>query len=152
MPAFHFNCTLYTKTICQMTTLLKRCILAAALLLGMNSLHAADGGHRGTVLFDRDWKFHLGNEDNAQDPAYNDAAWRKLDLPHDWSIEGSFSKDAPATTGGGALPGGIGSPQRILSPTSLREMPAAAQMPLGQIHRRTRSRVSASAVRRDRRP
>lgn len=91
-----------------MTTLLKRCILAAALLLGMNSLHAADGGHRGTVLFDRDWKFHLGNEDNAQDPAYNDAAWRKLDLPHDWSIEGSFSKDAPATTGGGALPGGIG--------------------------------------------
>ncbi len=31
-----------------------------------------------------------------------------LDLPHDWSIEGEFSKDNPATPGGGALPGGIG--------------------------------------------
>jgi beta-galactosidase len=31
-----------------------------------------------------------------------------LDLPHDWSIEGKFSKDHPATPGGGALPGGLG--------------------------------------------
>ena len=31
-----------------------------------------------------------------------------LNVPHDWSIEGAFSKDNPATPGGGALPGGIG--------------------------------------------
>lgn len=31
-----------------------------------------------------------------------------MNLPHDWSIEGSFSKDHPASPGGGALPGGIG--------------------------------------------
>src|SRR6185437_3762802 len=29
-------------------------------------------------------------------------------LPHDWSIEGKFSKDNPASPEGGALPGGIG--------------------------------------------
>ncbi|HEY4787002.1 MAG TPA: beta-galactosidase GalB, partial [Bacteroidales bacterium] len=32
----------------------------------------------------------------------------KLNLPHDWSIEGQFSKDAPSKTDGGALPTGIG--------------------------------------------
>ncbi len=34
--------------------------------------------------------------------------WRNLNLPHDWSIEGEFRSDNPATPGGGALPGGIG--------------------------------------------
>ncbi len=28
-----------------------------------------------------------------------DAAWRKLDLPHDWAIEGDFIKDLPGETG-----------------------------------------------------
>jgi len=44
----------------------------------------------------------------AQNPDYNDSKWRQLNLPHDWSIEGSFSKDNPAGVSGGALPGGIG--------------------------------------------
>ncbi len=39
---------------------------------------------------------------------YNDADWRKLNLPHDWAVEGEFSRDNPSGTGGGALPGGIG--------------------------------------------
>ena len=43
----------------------------------------------------------------ASRPDYNDADWRKLNLPHDWAIEGEFSKDNPSGTGGGALPGGI---------------------------------------------
>ena len=41
-------------------------------------------------------------------PSFNDAAWRSLNLPHDWAIEGSFSPKNPSGTGGGALPGGIG--------------------------------------------
>ena len=32
----------------------------------------------------------------------------RLNLPHDWSIEGEFSEKNPAGFGGGALPGGIG--------------------------------------------
>ncbi|HYW34873.1 MAG TPA: beta-galactosidase GalB, partial [Balneolaceae bacterium] len=63
---------------------------------------------RNRSLFDQDWKFHLGDVKQAQDPGFNDHSWRKLNLPHDWSIEGQFSKDAPAGVGGGALPGGIG--------------------------------------------
>lgn len=47
---------------------------------------------------------------------YNDADWRKLNLPHDWAIEGEFSKDNPSGTGGGALPGGIGWYRKTLLP------------------------------------
>jgi len=54
------------------------------------------------------WKFHLGDVPNGYEYGLNDSLWRLLDLPHDWSIEGEFSKDNPATVGGGALPGGIG--------------------------------------------
>lgn len=54
------------------------------------------------------WKFHLGDVDNAESYEFEDSDWRALNLPHDWSIEGNFSKENPATPGGGALPGGIG--------------------------------------------
>ena len=50
----------------------------------------------------------LGRRYGGSRPDYNDADWRKLNLPHDWAIEGEFSKDNPSGTGGGALPGGIG--------------------------------------------
>jgi beta-galactosidase len=61
-----------------------------------------------TLDFNKDWKFFLGNDSTAIDSNFNDASWRTLNLPHDWSIEGAFSETAPATTQGGALPGGIG--------------------------------------------
>jgi len=55
--------------------------------------------------FDNDWKFFLGDDSIAKNTAYNDATWRNLNLPHDWSIEGKFDSLAPAGIGGGALPG-----------------------------------------------
>jgi beta-galactosidase len=58
--------------------------------------------------FDRDWKFFLGDPQGAQSPDFNDNDWRLLDLPHDWSIEGTFSQDAPAAGTGAYLPTGIG--------------------------------------------
>jgi beta-galactosidase len=63
---------------------------------------------RTSADFDKGWHFHLGDVSGAENPAMNDDSWRMLDLPHDWSIEGKFSKDNPATYDGGALPGGIG--------------------------------------------
>ncbi|MBN2461963.1 MAG: glycoside hydrolase family 2 protein, partial [Candidatus Cloacimonetes bacterium] len=63
----------------------------------------------GNILnFNKEWKFFLGDAPGASDPDYNDSEWRNLNLPHDWSIEGEFKADNPATPGGGALPGGIG--------------------------------------------
>jgi len=63
---------------------------------------------RSVADFDKDWHFHLGDVSDGQTTSLNDADWRQLNLPHDWSIEGKFSKDNPATAEGGALPGGIG--------------------------------------------
>jgi len=61
-----------------------------------------------TVSFNQDWRFRLGDFAGAQDAGFDDSQWRQLDLPHDWSIEGEFSEQNPAGTGGGALPGGLG--------------------------------------------
>jgi len=63
---------------------------------------------RRTENFCENWKFHLGNVNNAEKYEFEDSEWRTLNLPHDWSIEGNFSNEHPATPGGGALPGGIG--------------------------------------------
>ena len=63
---------------------------------------------RKTENFNNDWSFHLGDVENGQAVNLKDSAWRSLNLPHDWSIEGEFNKDNPAGVGGGALPGGIG--------------------------------------------
>jgi len=78
---------------------------AIALLL-FTSTVIAQG--RTIADFDKGWHFHLGDVNGAELTTFNDANWRNLNLPHDWSIEGKFSKDNPATPEGGALPGGIG--------------------------------------------
>src|SRR6185503_14653797 len=67
-------------------------------------------GQRGRTVadFDKGWHFHLGDVKDGESMSLTDVNWRMLNLPHDWSIEGKFSKDNPATPEGGALPGGIG--------------------------------------------
>ena len=69
---------------------------------------AQAGPPRNHWLMDRDWMFHLGDTTGAEKADFNDKGWRSLDLPHDWSVEGTFQKDAPAGGRGGYLPGGIG--------------------------------------------
>ncbi|MBC7947377.1 MAG: DUF4982 domain-containing protein [Chitinophagaceae bacterium] len=66
------------------------------------------GQPRPTIDFNEGWKFYLGDDSLARDAEYDDSKWRKLSLPHDWSIESDFKKEFPATNQGGALPGGVG--------------------------------------------
>ena len=58
--------------------------------------------------FDEGWLFTLGDSLSMATVGYDDSSWRRLDLPHDWAIEGDFSPSNPSGAGGGALPGGIG--------------------------------------------
>lgn len=51
------------------------------------SRNRANNGPVRDMSFDADWKFFLGDLTNAQAPAFADAGWRTLDLPHDWRIE-----------------------------------------------------------------
>lgn len=46
-----------------------------------------DGGNVATIAFDGGWLFLRGDAVGAQEPGFDASAWRKMDLPHDWSIE-----------------------------------------------------------------
>lgn len=59
-------------------------------------------------LLDTDWKFFLGDTAAAASKDFNDAHWRKLDLPHDWSIEGQTDPKNPTGNAGGYFRAGIG--------------------------------------------
>ncbi|MBI3569376.1 MAG: glycoside hydrolase family 2 protein [Gemmatimonadetes bacterium] len=63
---------------------------------------------RQRLSMDPGWRFTLGDAAGAERPAFDDRQWRRLDLPHDWSIEGTPQRDAPARGNGGYFPTGIG--------------------------------------------
>ncbi|SMC38486.1 beta-galactosidase GalB [Pedobacter africanus] len=78
-------------------------LLMLMLIIG----HAAYSLPRLRQPFNQDWKFFLGDDAAAKSPGFNDADWRRLTLPHDWSIEGKFDEKNPAKPEGGGLPTGI---------------------------------------------
>ena len=82
---------------------MKKIFALAILLLGAQSLSACD-----RQSFDKDWLFVLADSAGMQNSEYSDGHWRRLNLPHDWAIEGDFSPSNPSGASGGALPGGIG--------------------------------------------
>src|SRR5678815_1450021 len=66
------------------------------------------------VLFDFDWRFLRGGAQGAEAPDFDDDKWRRVDLPHDWSIEdvpgttSPFDPDAISQVNGGFTVGGTG--------------------------------------------
>ncbi|GEC70958.1 beta-galactosidase [Flavobacterium flevense] len=58
--------------------------------------------------FNSDWKFSLGESSSANAVSFDDSSWRKLDLPHDWSIEGKSEKNNPSGGENGFFPTGTG--------------------------------------------
>src|SRR5436190_1769198 len=82
------------------------CVIAAALALMIGCKTQNRASHQSAALeakrisasheraFDADWRFLRGDASGAEVPGFDDAAWRSLDLPHDWSIE-----DLPTTNG-----------------------------------------------------
>lgn len=77
---------------------------------------------REKLLFDYGWSFNLGdfpvldipwlNMDNILKPEYNDSAWRKVDLPHDWAVELPFiNNDDKSLLSHGYKPVGLAYPK-----------------------------------------
>jgi beta-galactosidase len=58
--------------------------------------------------FDNNWSFKQEDITGVEKPEFVDAAWRKLNVPHDWSIEGEYDKLNTTGRGGGYLLSGIG--------------------------------------------
>ena len=74
----------------------------------MSGLFALPLSAREHQSFDKGWLFTLSDSTEMYQPSYSDGHWRRLNLPHDWAIEGDFSPSNPSGASGGALPGGIG--------------------------------------------
>jgi beta-galactosidase len=85
--------------------------MARALIVGLTALALTAppaAGQRQRLSMDPGWRFTLGDPAGAEQPGFDDRQWRRLDLPHDWSIEGTPRQDAPAGGRGGYFPTGIG--------------------------------------------
>jgi beta-galactosidase len=80
--------------------------LALFVTLFSDTSRAVDA--RLTENFDSNWGFLKADAPGAEQNQFDDSAWRKLDVPHDWSIEGPFSETNKAGGAGAFLPSGIG--------------------------------------------
>ena len=98
-------------------SLLKQAAAGAALFSAHQSIPSIHGQTQNMTgspaprirdSFDFGWKFFKGDAPGAQTPAFSDAGWRSIDLPHDWSVEGPFGEKEPSGGQGGYLPTGIG--------------------------------------------
>ncbi|MBQ7470865.1 MAG: DUF4982 domain-containing protein [Prevotella sp.] len=65
----------------------------------------AQVGFGNAQRFNQGWLFIQQDNKNFKKADFDDAAWRRLDLPHDYSIEGEMSQSLASCTG--YLPGGI---------------------------------------------
>ena len=83
----------------------KKTLLGVVLMSGLFAHPLSAREHQS---FDRGWLFTLSDSTEMYQPGYADGHWRRLNLPHDWAIEGDFSPSNPSGASGGALPGGIG--------------------------------------------
>ena len=70
------------------------------------SVAAADA--RLTENFDSNWLFLKADATGAEQNPFDDSAWRRLDVPHDWSIEGPFAETNLTGGAGAFLPSGVG--------------------------------------------
>ncbi len=57
-------------------------------------------GNGGVTSFNDGWLFFKGDILSGESVRLDDSQWRELDLPHDWAIEGPFSAEYNARTGG----------------------------------------------------
>ena len=78
------------------------------LVLAWLALASQTPSPRARLSMDSGWRFALGDPKGAEQSKFDDHTWRRVDLPHDWSIEGTPSRDAPGGGRVGYFPTGIG--------------------------------------------
>jgi len=85
-------------------------ILSFIILLNFTVVFAQTVKEQARIItpFDQDWAFNLGDAQGAEKSDFDQSKWRKLNVPHDWSIEGAYDKANLTARGGGYLPSGIG--------------------------------------------
>ena len=74
-------------------------VLACAAMPAATKIEIKSGSPR-RITFNESWRFLKGDAAGAAQPGFNDSAWRTLDLPHDWAIEGPFDPKYNPQDGG----------------------------------------------------
>ncbi|MDR1728411.1 MAG: DUF4982 domain-containing protein [Acidobacteriota bacterium] len=57
-----------------------------------NAAVPADAAARREVPLEKGWRFFKGEAPDAARPAFDDAAWEEVSVPHDWAIGGPFDR------------------------------------------------------------
>ena len=83
-------------------------LLIIVFCIGCRNNKIPDTLSRQKINFDFDWKFTKGDFQGAPQKDFDDSKWQKIDLPHDWAILDTFSKDNPTGNSGGFASGGVG--------------------------------------------
>ncbi|MBE2216332.1 MAG: glycoside hydrolase family 2 protein [Opitutaceae bacterium] len=81
-------------------------LLVLVSLLASPSLLQAQLSFGSSELISPAWAFALQDDARAARPDYDDRAWTRVDLPHDWSVRARMDPALASCTG--YLPGGIG--------------------------------------------
>jgi len=82
-------------------------IMFAVLAAGCQRASITEG-FRERKSIDTNWYFIQEDVGNAEELDYDHTAWRNLNVPHDWSIEGCYDENNPSGRAGAFLPTGIG--------------------------------------------
>ncbi len=96
-------------TVKGLAALTSSSVLSRIPFAGMNL--TASTNSRRERRFDDGWRFRPGDYPGAENPSFNDLGWRKIDLPHDWSIEDLSSH--PESTGEEAIWEDCGCPEEV---------------------------------------
>ncbi len=75
-----------------------RCSAKLCALALLVAVHLGAAERR--VSFNESWRFLKADAPGAELSAFDDSAWRALNLPHDWAIEGPFDSKYNPETGG----------------------------------------------------
>jgi beta-galactosidase len=109
---------IYTNNKSLFTCVLKKGILVVSILFFVSAMMGQNSPAR-TISFNQAWTFTKNNSTDAEQPNFDDSKWRKVNLPHDWSIEdlpnqekdkvvGPFSKNSIGKAATGWTVGGTG--------------------------------------------
>jgi beta-galactosidase len=82
--------------------------LLLVLSLALFTVVTPSVAQRQRLSMDPGWRFTLADPAGGEQPKFDDKQWRSLDLPHDWSIEGTPREDAPGGGRVGYFPMGVG--------------------------------------------
>jgi len=107
---------IFKPRLLKLTNCMKSLALFSLILMSL-SLQAQNLNRK--TSFDNNWLFTKDNVMGAEQPGFNDSKWRKLSVPHDWSIEdlsvqikdsivGPFHKGAIGASATGFMVGGTG--------------------------------------------